>query len=81
MNSIITKLIWGKPPVISKDEAIRIAKNECEKRGWGWLEPVEAKRGRKAWKIRTNAFSLGTIAVFSIDHQTGEVLRAGYISR
>jgi hypothetical protein len=81
MKKRFLNFIFGKTPIISMDEALNIAKNECDQREWGWLEPVEIKRGRKAWKIRTNAKSLGTIAVFSIDHQTGEVLRAGYVSR
>jgi hypothetical protein len=81
MTESFYNLLRGKHPIISKDEAIKIAKQECDRRGWGWLEPVEIKQGRKAWKIRTNAFSRGTIAIFSIDHQTGAVLRAGYIPR
>jgi hypothetical protein len=77
----IKYFLKGKPPVISKAEAIKIAKEECEKREWGWLEPIEVKQSRKTWKIRTNAEARGTIAAFSIDHQTGEVVRAGYLTR
>lgn len=81
MINRIKHFLIGKPPIISKTEAIRIAKEECDKREWGWLEPIEVKQSRIAWKIRTNAKARGTIAAFSIDHQTGEVLRAGYLPR
>ncbi len=67
---------------ITKEQAIQIAKAECEKRGWTWCEPVSAtSRFGGNWKIHTNEGKRGINARFVVDRFSGEVKSAGYIPR
>ena len=66
---------------ISRTQAISIARSECERRQWAWLEPVKAQSGDKVWIIHTSWGYRGGNAKISIDRETGEVVKAAYLPR
>ncbi len=71
--------------LMSRDQALQIARQVADGEGWPWIEPVEAVRkrtfplvGRRYWQVRTN-FKFGTRSVkVQIDASTGRVLRLFY---
>lgn len=74
--------------MISQAEAIEIARQRADEKGWGFAEPV-AVVTREAWfsnrvlryEIETNAGMLGTKARFVIDGDSGAILDEGYMPR
>jgi hypothetical protein len=74
--------------MITKDEAITIARQAAAERGWRWEEPVSAERGRKwflfgneQWEVRTNTQRRGSNARFVIDARLGTVVEAFWLPR
>ena len=68
-------------PIISEDEAIKIAREECARRNWTWIEPVKVSLGMRAWTVRTNAPGLGAIAIIKVHKRKGDVISASYVGR
>jgi len=74
--------------MISKEQAIEIAKKRAAEKGWAFGEPFEIIE-RQAWfsrdiirfEIETNPTMRGTKTRFSIDAKTGEILSEGFIPR
>jgi hypothetical protein len=70
--------------MITKDEAIKIAKELAAAAGWTWVDPVSVMLttgARKKWEILTNNQSRGVNVRVVIDAETGEVLTKGYNPR
>ena len=71
--------------LLSRDQAVQIARRVADGEGWPWIEPVEAvaKRtfplvGRRYWQVTTNSrFETRSVKV-QIDAATGRVLRLFY---
>ena len=74
-------LINRHPPAISHDQAIALAHQECIRRAWTWLEPIDITHRFGVWYIRTNAGKRGASAIIHIDQTTGQIKHAGYIAR
>ncbi|PIQ89513.1 MAG: hypothetical protein COV72_02500 [Candidatus Omnitrophica bacterium CG11_big_fil_rev_8_21_14_0_20_42_13] len=64
----------GEKKDISKDEALKIAQEVCEKEGWEWKDVYVELYEDKWWGIHTNAGVLGGNAFIRIDKETGEVV-------
>lgn len=74
--------------MITRDEAIAIARQAAVDRGWRWEEPVSAERGRTwllfgrhKWEVRTNTQRRGANARFVIDAIDGHLLQAVWLPR
>lgn len=68
-------------PAISKPDAIKIAKRECCKNNWPWLDPIKVKFRRQRWLVETNWRSRGANAKIEIDGNTGAIIDARYWPR
>lgn len=70
----------GKP-AIDKEQAFRLAREECERRGWPWQEPIGISDGFRCWKIVTHVGWMDSNVWMSIDHRTGEIMKASRSGR
>jgi hypothetical protein len=68
-------------PRISQEEAVRVARAECERQAWPWSEPVVTHEGVAYWHFRTNADSLGGNVNVFIDARTGAVQKSAFARR
>ncbi len=73
--------------MITKADAIEIARGRAAQKGWSFVEPVDLLE-RRAWsgtvsryEIETNAGKLGAKARFVVDAATGSILSEGYVKR
>lgn len=64
----------NKSKLVSKAEALDIAKTVCAKQGWTWKEPKAELEG-DSWKIRTNSTKKGSHAEIFVDGESGIVFR------
>jgi hypothetical protein len=71
--------------MISKDEAIEIARAECLRRGWDDAPPYSAQSGReymlwgkRTWFVVSNADQQGNNAYIHIDADTGDITGAAF---
>lgn len=65
-------LFLGSLP-IPPDEALEIARRECERQGWSWNEPIHVSERLTSYQVMTNADATGGNAFVTIDGTTGEV--------
>lgn len=72
--------------MIDKDAAIEIARKRAEENEWGFGGPIHVVehhgwfgRNPTVFEIRTNYPNFGTVARFTIDARTGEILKEGYV--
>jgi hypothetical protein len=68
--------------MITKEQALEIARQECIRRGWPFEERVRIETTRlwpfrKVWWVKTNLPSLGKYVGMYIDFKTGEVIKSG----
>jgi hypothetical protein len=77
----------AREAVISEAEAILLAKQLAEEKGWGGLDPAYATLrhpwfgpgGR--WEILSNTAGKGPKVRVILDAQSGQVIEKGYIPR
>lgn len=62
--------------MISKQEALAIARDECARRGWGWTEPVRVSWGIFTYTVCTNCHSRGGNAALVIRKRDGVITSA-----
>jgi hypothetical protein len=73
--------------MITREQAIEIARREAARNGWPFLEPVRSTydsywfRPGGLWCVHTNSEMRGANAVFQIDEHTGKVEHKGYNRR
>lgn len=69
-------LRWLSPRLgkVSKEEAVQIARRECEQRGLAWLEPVQVFRHYGNWSVWTNADKIGGNVRVIVDSEEGQVV-------
>lgn len=77
----LRKLLGNSKDEINEQRAIQIAKVECEKRNWTWIEPVKVLTRFSSWEVRTNSKGKGVSARIIIDRKSGKVKKAGYLGR
>lgn len=70
---------------ITEEQAITIAREIADERGWSWRGRVRVSRrrqwfffGRLSFEVFTNADYRGGNVIVEVAADTGEVLRAGY---
>lgn len=63
-----------------KEEAIEIAKKECEKRGWPWIEPAGVYWGLFRYTVIAPKVRGGRVW-FNIRKKDGTVISAGMAPR
>jgi hypothetical protein len=66
---------------ITVEEAVRIARAECDARGWPWQEPISVHRGLWTIHVRTNTEYRGGNASVIINARTGSIKGSGYMNR
>jgi Peptidase propeptide and YPEB domain len=73
--------------MISRADAIEIARSRAAEKNWAFAEPLDVVH-RRGWfgaagrfEIETNAGMRGTRAHFVIDAKTGAILSEGYLPR
>lgn len=66
---------------ITKNEAIQIAREECERREWPWQEPILVYWGIFSFTVRTNTKRKVGNASFRIRKRDGVVIGAGFADR
>lgn len=57
-------------PVATEEEALRIAREECERRGLTWRHPT-VKRGWRRWTVMTPGGQRGGNAVIFVSRRDG----------
>lgn len=74
--------------MLTKDEALSIARAEAEREGWPWIEPVLATpeshgfdSPRGCWRFMTNARVLGGNVNVLVDAETGDIIQKGFVRR
>lgn len=71
--------------MLTKEEAIEIAKKAALEQNWPWIEPVNARRSWlslfRNWDIQTNANKLGTNVHITIEGKTGRIINKGFCPR
>ena len=74
--------------MITRDEAIEIARGECQRQGWPETPPFDARSGREfllwgktTWFVVTNAGHQGDNAYIHIDGDTGEITGAAFAAQ
>jgi hypothetical protein len=55
----VLRLLFGVHHVIGRERALAIARDECVRRDWPWIEPVDLQEGPFEYTIRTNALNRG----------------------
>ncbi len=73
--------------MISKDDAIEIARQRAAENGWAFVEPLDVVE-RRSWRgeplrfeIETNAGKRGTKARFTVSATSGVIDSEGYVPR
>ena len=81
----VRRLRFGEQVTISEDDAVAIAREVAETRGWSWRGRVVVNRRRKwiffgelSFEVFSNADYRGGNVIVAVDAKTGEVLRAGF---
>lgn len=67
---------------VSEAEALRRARELCDREGLPWKEPVRVRQRRSRWVVWTNADKIGGNVEILVDAKTGEARRRwGPVSR
>ena len=67
--------------LLSKEDALKIARQHCLKQSWPWLEPVQVVLLVRDYEVFTNANIKGGNATIRIDGLRGVVTSAAYAPR
>jgi hypothetical protein len=66
---------------LSAEQAEKIARDECARRGWCFLNPVKVENQGRHWLLITNADKIGMNARITVDKGTLLVVHAQIASR
>jgi hypothetical protein len=73
--------------MITREDAVAIARTRAQQQGWGLVEPLAVTQ-RRGWtgrllryEVVSNPAARGPKARFTIDASTGAILSEGYIPR
>jgi hypothetical protein len=66
---------------VTVEDAKRLAREECERRGWQWIEPVFVKRFFWVYHVMTNASNRGGNVNIWVDARSGRIKDAKFASR
>ena len=73
--------IFPKLKHLSKDDLLELARRECEKEGWPWLEPVLIQDRMFRWIILTNGLVAGRNVQIGVSKKTGEITSKRFFHR
>ena len=79
---VLAALLWAYRaiwPRVTQEDALRIAREECERRGWPWVEPIGVSRHLLGYEILTNMRSLGQNATIRVSGRSGIVVQASFL--
>ena len=66
--------VAGKPvSEVSDVEALRVAQEECGRRGIPWREPYRVKKGWRWWTVQMPSNQRGGNAIVLVSRKTGKV--------
>jgi len=68
-------------PKVSRDDALDVARAECQGRAWPWHGRVLVHEGLTYWHFMTNADSRGGNVNIWVDSRTGGITKAGFARR
>ena len=68
-------LLRIRPATITREQALAIARAECERRGYAWEEPVLLEERLREYWIMTRADHRGGNVLIDVDIHTGVVKR------
>lgn len=77
----LLRRVLGIRVLVSKDEALRIAKTHCLSQSWPWLDPVHGVLAVRSYTFITNASFKGGNVTIRVDCSTGAVTSAAYANR
>jgi hypothetical protein len=66
---------------MSNDELLALARNDCEKERWPWLEPVGIQDRWSDWTVITNYRRRGCNARIVVSKKTGAVVKKSFTPR
>lgn len=66
---------------MTDEECVSIARQECEVRGWPWVEPYKIFKGWFRWTVVTNAEAIGANVRIVVNAKSKEVVRCSRSSR
>lgn len=72
---VLRKMFFMPEPRITREQALEIARAECERRSWLWKDPATTE-GLRYWYIDTVRDIKGSPWLL-VSQQTGEVIRSG----
>lgn len=61
-------------PRVQREEALLIARQECDRRGVPWIQPIAVSEGLRWWNITLNAGSVGCNIFIRVDAITGQIV-------
>jgi hypothetical protein len=67
--------------MLKKQQLIDIAKLECEKESWPWLEPISIQDNWSDWTIITNSDKIGCNVRIIVSKKSGEVFKKSFMPR
>lgn len=65
---------------MTREEAKTIAREECARRGWPWMEPISVHWGFFSYRVWTNSNCRGANASIRIRKKDGKILSAGIVA-
>jgi hypothetical protein len=72
---LVRRLLQIPAPLISAEQALSVARAECERRGWNWVQPAISE-GLRHWHVWADRGSKPSAFVV-ICQRSGEVVRSG----
>ena len=69
----ILRLLARREAEIRQDDAVKLAREECERRGLAWKEPILVKHSQHHYVIRTNTNRIGGNLTIRIDDSSGAI--------
>jgi hypothetical protein len=81
MTRALRALLRIAPPRVTRERATEIARAECARNGWSWLEPVGIQEHLRTYSFWTNANARGGNAYVVVDIHDGRVRRKGFNPR
>jgi|GEM_PF-2798085 len=77
----LRRVLRIQPLVLTKEDAVKIAKLECESRKTSWIEPIHLAEHVRSYSIMTNSGYRGGNAIIVIDVTTGNVTHFAFVPR
>ena len=77
MRRLLRRLLGIPEPTISRQQAVQIARRECERKGWPWEEPILVEETLRTFRVYTNQLECDGGVHIRVDAVSAEVVYAG----